>query len=151
MSLLLSCRIKRTSLSLADLELETEEYCRVVKFGPGVPTWEKTYVRSPFAHGSYPTGMKRTLVQTPLTVRLYGTNASELGYRSDELFEAVSQFTFEMVFVIDSIATRRWQCYAADTFTLGEAGSFDKTFLHHHWQDVALDIPRKPVPLQGAI
>lgn len=151
MSLLISCVVKRTSLALSDLQLETTNYCKVVKFGPGIPAWEKTYVRSPFAHGAYPTAMKRSIVQMPLTVRLYATDASILGQRTDELFQAVSQFTFQMEFTYDSIATRRWQCYAADTFTIGDAGSFDKTFLHHHWQEIALDIPRQPVPLQGAV
>lgn len=140
--------ITRDELSLADLQLETPGYCRVVEHGPGSLSWRTTWVESPFAHGKYPTANVKDLVRMPLKVRIEGTTQSELGLRIDELYEAFSQFTYELVVGLDAVSFHRWTCWAAD-ITPGDAGVFNKAFLHHKWQEITLDIPRHPIPVQG--
>jgi hypothetical protein len=148
--LIVSCIVKRTSLALADLELETPGYCRVVTAGPGSRTIDATWVTSPHVQGSYPTSQKLANVTRPLVVRLQATNASDLGARTDELYQAFGQFTYELDLELNASAMRRWTCYMAD-ITPGDSGTFQSQLLRNHYQEFRIDIPSHPIPLEGEI
>ncbi len=147
MAIPVSVLVTRDELALADLQLETPGYCRVVEHGPGTLQWRTTWVESPFAHGKYPTASVKELVKMPLRVRILGTTQAEMSSRLDELYEAFSQFTYEIAVSLDG-TVHRWTCWTAD-ITPGESGVFNKVFLHHAWQDVVLDIPRHPIAITG--
>lgn len=148
--IVLAMAITRTNLTapLADLQLETPNYCRVVSQGPGNRTWRTTWVESPFAHGAYPTAMVMDKMIMPLTLRVVGADQSQLGSRIDELYEAFQQFKYEIVTTMDSIASRRWTCWAAD-IDPGEGGTFNSALLRARYQEITFQIPRHPIPVQG--
>lgn len=148
----LSVTVTRTHLSLPVLQLEDPGVYRVMDdtLGPGSFSWRKQTVESPYVHGRTVVNAVKDVQIAPLGVLVYGSTQALLHTRMGALARAFEQWDYTMTVTIDGTVVGQWTCEAAD-YAVGGDGAFAGKSMLSKVQPMTFQIPRHPVPLQGAM
>lgn len=140
--------VTRAELGLANLALNTSTY-RVIEnsWGPGEVTWRRQVTKSPFIHGELATQMIKETGNTPLGIRVIGSNPTDCFNKMNILLRAFDQFQYSLSFNLEGTIWG-YICQAAD-YTVGEGGVIQKFHIKAYQQEVRFSIPRYPIPVSG--
>lgn len=147
--LVIAASVTRTELGLADLSLENPGSYRVVSAGPGSVSWRRRVAASPYCHGEALVSAVKEEVTQALVVRVYGSTAADLNTKTAALLRAFDQFDYRLSLTIDGV-TSTWACQPANYSPMGR-GELEPNLLRARMQAYALEIPRNPIPLIGAM
>lgn len=144
--------ITRTSLSLADLELNTDpgNTYRVItdSMGIGDVSHRRLTASSPWVPGEALIASVKEQVSMPLGIRVTGTTNATLKNNVVALINAFSQFSYTITVTLDSQTWGVYDCQPAD-FSVGSSGTYQNYHMIAFKQDVTLQIPRNPIVSSG--
>lgn len=146
--MILAVDISRGATPNLDLQDPANGYS-IVSLGPGATSWRRETVKSPWVHGETLVGAVMDAQVAPLTVRVFAATAATKATRLDAMLDAFSQFEYALAVVINGVVYN-WICQPAD-WSIGDSGEFSKYHEMAHISEVALSIPRNPVPSVGII
>lgn len=139
--------IDRSSLSLADLVIDTEGFSTYAVSVDGLgrvgKTPRETFAdASPFVHGQLRTAVVREESALTLLVTVNGTSASDLATKVAALEDALDQFVYTVTVAVDGVS-KAWTAYQATT------QSVDGLEKPERWaaffDDLSISIPVYPV------
>lgn len=151
MSITKVATVTRTELALGDLALEEEGVYKLMRdaVGPGDGSWRREVSKSAYVHGETLVGAVKDVMTAQLGVRVLASSISLLQTRVSTLLTAFSQFSYNLTITLDG-STWQWKCEPAD-YAIGDGGVFQDLHLLAYQQEVRLNIPRHPIPLQGSV
>lgn len=132
---------------LDTIELEEGGPYRIVAWGPGSLTWQRTVARSPYVHGEVLTGAVKDTPVLPLTIMIEGDSASDLMSNVADLLRAFEQIRYRVGVTVND-TDYQWYCQPADYAPNGD-GTFTASHYREHFQVYDFRIPREPTPIQG--
>lgn len=143
----LSVEITRDELALANLELNAGNYRWSMSDlqEPGV-IWDRREVSSPYVVGHTLVSRKKAMVQQQARLLVTGSTPSNLRGNVDTVVQAVSQFSFSLIFDPDSGSGWTWTCDSADYHVPGEMFQRDVLIT-----EIFLSFPRRPDPFAGSL
>lgn len=141
--------IGRAELSLATLTLTDPGTYDIDHdtLEPGVPTWIRQLVRSPYVEGATEVGATRDLGWGTARFVVQGSTHATIQTRLDTLVDAFFQSSYTLSVVIDG-TTYSWTCMRADCVGWGLVS--DESFFGLA-MPVAFRWPRQPVPVSGPL
>lgn len=141
--------VSRDELELADLSLSDPGVYEARENSIGVAgvRHRRVTVQSPYVPGRALVGSVPDVVDSSLTVLVFGASHAELANRVGAVIAAFTQFTYVLTFTHDTAITS-WRCEAAD-WTVGDQGVLDSAETRALVTPVSLVIPRSPTPLSG--
>lgn len=139
-----SCSVTRTSLALADLNLNDHVayYPSGDIFGATI-TWRRTTVKSPFVESEFTTNRVRNLVEDKFAVNVLGADQVTMANNITTLINAFSQDTFNLTVQLDS-QPYTYACEASDYSMDWQIGR-----MHSLQTEVKFNLRRSPVPING--
>lgn len=148
-SITVTAQVSRTLLGLSALNLSQADAIEVVSLTVGDVTWRRTVSEGKYQRGRALLQAQQATVTDVLTLRVYGTSASQVESRTSAIRAAFSQFTYTLTTVIDGI-TRTVECEPADMTVLGD-DTRQKTLTYHRMREIRLSIPRDPQLTEGSL
>lgn len=142
----LSASVTRTLLALPDLALNDHvNYYLGAQILGGDQPWNRTTVGGAYMDGEITVNRNRKNVVETLSVWVMGDTAGELMTNLDTLKKAFSQDSYVLSVTLEG-QNMQWRCEAADLSYQLTTGYIASLLV-----PVTLSVPRRPVPLAGAI
>lgn len=141
-----TCSVTRTSLALADLNLNdhTAYYPSGDIFGSTV-SWRRTTVKSPFVESEFTTNRVRNLVEDKFAVNVIGADQVTMANNITTLINAFSQDNFNLTVQLDA-QPYTYACEASDYTMDWQIGR-----MHSLQTEIKFALRRSPVPINGPI
>lgn len=144
----LSVAVGRSALGLGDLEIN-DHTSYYVASDPGLfegqIDWDRQTVSSPDVDGDFTVSRRRGNVEESLVVEIIAASSLDMWQKVGNLKNAVSQDRFNLTITYQGQVTT-WVCETA-SYSLRA----DSARLAIYRPQMALVIPRKPVPTAGAL
>lgn len=144
--LTLSVLVSRTILGLSDLQINdhTNYFIAPGSFG-GAVTWNRTQVQSPYIDGAVTVNRTRNMVNDAINVEVRGNDTAGVHTNLQALLNAFIQDNYTITVSVNG-SSRQYACEAAD---------YHAEWTGPRWVanqiQVALTVPRFPVPISGVI
>lgn len=150
--------VTRSELSLSTLDINDEAtyYCLFEGFASGGGQWERHMVDSPYTDGEYEVGKRLRNSEVAMGLAVKGSTQAALDAAVAALVDVdtgafVAQYSYDVTVTIAGYA-RTWRCYAADWQVDWKGNWIDGiTDLGPYYAPIALAIPRRPIPVAGAV
>lgn len=149
--LVVAASLTRTLLSLTDLSLNVDGFCKVVSYDPGPVTKRRVVAKSPTVAGHVQTGSVADSRSIALILRLYGATKGDLDTNIQTVVDAFDQFTYQLSVQLAD-GTVVWACDDAEYRPVRAGGDgVDQVGLSKSakWQAFAFTIPAQPAPVSG--
>lgn len=142
--LTLSVLVSRELLGLSDLELNDHSKFILAPSSPGQITWQRQTASSIFVDDDVTIHRRRSKVTENIVIEVKGSDQGALQANLTEILNAFIQDNYTITTTFDS-TEYQWLCEAADYQVI-----WDGPRVISKQVQVQLQVPRSPVPLQGA-
>lgn len=139
----LSVQIERTSLSLGPLEVNDQVNYRVAAMLGGQVSWQRTSASSTWMDGDVTVNRRRGNVNEQFTLEVLADNTADLHAKVGAAFDAFNQNSYTITVTIAGTA----HVYLCESADYGVKWDGPREIALQ--AQVALTVPRQPVPVSG--